>query len=307
MNLREWALPLYTILMQLAVGTLLVLWILRFLNLKQVGESTMDRILRRPVMVMFFTILAAIIGSHLHLSNPLLSFLAVLNVKNSWLSREIVFTVLTFLSCAALVDLLGNPQAGRQGLKTALGWTMVFLGFTSIYCMGSIYKLPTQAPWNHWSTILQFYGSSLLLGVTAAAALLVMDTIFSQEHEPDLAEIRQQLMGRSLGLFAGLASFALILIIGLNTLQILDTGRGEELAQTSLSLLTGLYRPLLTVRVATLGVAVGIFILVVVRLSRKGYELPRLVIPVYLACFLALVAEILGRFLFYASHVRLGL
>jgi len=307
MNLREWALPLYTILMQLAVGTLLVLWILRFLNLKQVGESTMDRILRRPVMVMFFTILAAIIGSHLHLSNPLLSFLAVLNVKNSWLSREIVFTVLTFLSCAALVDLLGNPQAGRQGLKTALGWTMVFLGFTSIYCMGSIYKLPTQAPWNHWSTILQFYGSSLLLGVTAAAALLVMDTIFSQEHEPELAEVRQQLMGRSLGLFAGLASFALILIIGLNTLQILDTGRGEELAQTSLSLLTGLYRPLLTVRVATLGVAVGIFILVVVRLSRKGYELPRLVIPVYLACFLALVAEILGRFLFYASHVRLGL
>jgi len=134
-----------------------------------------------------------------------------------------------------------------------------------------------------------------------------MDTIFSQEHEPELAEVRQQLMGRSLGLFAGLASFALILIIGLNTLQILDTGRGEELAQTSLSLLTGLYRPLLTVRVATLCVAVGIFILVVVRLSRKGYELPRLVIPVYLACFLALVAEILGRFLFYASHVRLGL
>jgi len=87
MNLREWALPLYTILMQLAVGTLLVLWILRFLYLKQFGESIMDRILRRPVMVMFFTILAAIIGSHLHLSNPLLSFLAVLNVKNSWLSR----------------------------------------------------------------------------------------------------------------------------------------------------------------------------------------------------------------------------
>ncbi|HWQ84371.1 MAG TPA: DmsC/YnfH family molybdoenzyme membrane anchor subunit, partial [Anaerolineales bacterium] len=98
MNLREWALPIYTILMQLAVGTLLVLWLIRRFNLERVGGEAMVRILRRPVLVMFFTILIAIIGSHLHLSNPLLSFLAVLNIKYSWLSREIVFTVLTFLA-----------------------------------------------------------------------------------------------------------------------------------------------------------------------------------------------------------------
>jgi len=33
MNVREWALPIYTILMQLAAGSLLFLWILRAVKL----------------------------------------------------------------------------------------------------------------------------------------------------------------------------------------------------------------------------------------------------------------------------------
>jgi len=173
MNLREWALPIYTILMQLAVGTLLVLWLIRRFNLERVGGAAMDRILRRPVMVMFFTMLIAIIGSHLHLSNPLLSFLTVFNVKHSWLSREIVFTVLSFLACAALVDLLWKQKPESEVLTTATGWVVVILGYAAIFCMGSIYKLPTQAPWNHWSTILQFFAASWLLGPTAATAQMV--------------------------------------------------------------------------------------------------------------------------------------
>jgi hypothetical protein len=39
---------------------------------------------------------------------------------------------------------------------------------------------------------------------------------------------------------------------------------------------------------------------------KKSKALTELVTPVYLACLLAMVAEILGRFLFYATHVRLG-
>ena len=305
MNLREWALPVYTILMQLAVGTLLVLWLIRRFNLERVGGDAMDRILRRPVLVMFFTMLIAIIGSHLHLSNPLLSFLAVLNVKHSWLSREIVFTVLTFLTCAALVDRLWKPKREGEVLTTALGWMVVVLGYAAIFCMASIYKLPTQAPWNHWSTILQFFGASWLLGPTAATALLVMDAIFSQEYEPELAEIRLAMLKRSLRMMAGIVSAALILILVLNLVQILEPE--NELAQISRSLLLGLYKPLLGLRLGILFLAVSVFILVAYRLLKTDWELSGQITPVYLACLLALVAEILGRFLFYANHVRLGL
>ena len=38
MNLREWALPVYTILMQLAVGALFSLWVIRALSSAKYGE-----------------------------------------------------------------------------------------------------------------------------------------------------------------------------------------------------------------------------------------------------------------------------
>jgi hypothetical protein len=97
MNIREWTLPVYTILMQLATGSFLALWVLRSLGMQKYGLKAMDRIGRYPVSVIAFTILAAMIGSHLHLSRPYFSILAVLNFQSSWLSREIVFNMLYFL------------------------------------------------------------------------------------------------------------------------------------------------------------------------------------------------------------------
>ena len=44
MNLREWALPVYTILMQLAIGALLSLWIIRTLNSSKYGKEKIDQI-----------------------------------------------------------------------------------------------------------------------------------------------------------------------------------------------------------------------------------------------------------------------
>jgi DMSO reductase anchor subunit len=44
----------------------------------------------------------------------------------------------------------------------------------------------------------------------------------------------------------------------------------------------------------------------VYRLLRLKSTPQQLVIPVYLSCLLVLIGEILGRFLFYATHIRLG-
>ena len=93
MNVREWALPVYTILMQLAVGAMLGLWIIRAVAIRQYGRSTIDHIIRIPVLAVFLTVVVAIVGSHFHLSQPLFSLLATLNLRSSWLSREILFTI----------------------------------------------------------------------------------------------------------------------------------------------------------------------------------------------------------------------
>lgn len=307
MNVREWALPVYTILMQLATGILFVLWLIRSSKMKMVSNANIDKFFRRPVIVIFFTILLAIIGSHFHLSNPFLSFLAIRNLHNSWLSREIVFTIMMFLTCASLVDQTWKRDKKNPRLTSILGWLAVLFGSISIFCMSSIYLLPTQTSWNHWTTIMMFFGSSFVLGGTAAVTLLFMDAIFTQKEEPELNDLRLDVLKRSLGMLVYLSLAGLLLIVMLNIVQILWMHSGDEQLHTSLLLLFGLYQPLFIFRFIILFAGIGAFLLTAFWLSKNGKPLSELVFPMYMSCLLVLVAEILGRFLFYATHVRLGI
>ena len=94
MNLREWALPFYTILVQLGLGTFICLWLIRTFAASKYGKERVDHIIDNSVLVIFITIGAGMIGAHSHLSKPLHSILAILNVRSSWLSREIIFNAL---------------------------------------------------------------------------------------------------------------------------------------------------------------------------------------------------------------------
>ena len=96
MNIREWTLPVYTILMQIAIGALLAIWIVRRINKGKIGPEVLDLISRYPVLVVFITVLTAMIGGHFHLSQPHLSILSLLNFRTAWLSREIAFTTVSY-------------------------------------------------------------------------------------------------------------------------------------------------------------------------------------------------------------------
>jgi DMSO reductase anchor subunit len=85
MNLREWALPVYTVLLPLSVGMLLFLWLLRSNSGREYDHEVLDRIVRDPLLIILVTIIFAIIGAHFHLSKPFHSFLAVNNFKKSFL------------------------------------------------------------------------------------------------------------------------------------------------------------------------------------------------------------------------------
>lgn len=305
MNLREWALPVYTILMQFSVGMLFVLWCLRSLGMGHLDAATTDRIVRKPMLVVVFAMVAAIIGSHFHLSRPYFSFLAVLNFAHSWLSREIVFTVL-LLACCVLLAYLVWFQEGHARLKTWLGWTAVVFGFIVIFCMSHLYLIPTQPTWNSWVTVMVFFGTALLLGAASAAALLIMDSVFSAAKEPELAAIRYDLLQRISIPYTVLAIMGAAGILALNIYQIVTMRAGDSLAQTSLGLLLGVYGPLLGMRLISLGVGVWLLSLTIYWIHRRHKTLTEVVVPIHLACLLLVVGEILGRFLFYATHVRVG-
>jgi anaerobic dimethyl sulfoxide reductase subunit C (anchor subunit) len=306
MNVREWALPVYTILIQLTVGSLFILWSIRSMVHSKFSHEEIDRIIGNPMLVIAFTTVVAMGGSHFHLSKPFHSFLAVLNFKSSWLSREIVFTVLFFLTMMSLLYLTHFRSRYRR-LITGLGWLAVFWGSILIYCMARIYLLPTQVAWNSDTVILSFYTTSLMLGGMAIACLMVLDLKFAEIKKTEDVELRVAVIKYS---FRWLAILIALLVLGsliVLNVQMRLLAQGDLIARTSLRLLLELYQPLLVMRLVFLLFASISLGLAVFRMCRERITPQDLMLPVYLSCLVIMVSEIIGRFLFYATHIRVGI
>lgn len=306
MNVREWSLPVYTILMQLAVGALFVLWSIRTSIRSKFSSEQLDRIIRNPVLVISFTMVVAMMGAHLHLSKPFHSFLAVLNFRSSWLSREIVFTILFFLTTIYLW-FLTRFKSARQNLITIVGWLAIVFGFTVVYCMSRIYLIPTQVAWNSSTVIISFYITTLLLGIMAIVCLLVLDLKFAEIQKSGDVEIRAQAIQYCIVWLTLFAFLSVLVNIIITFYQIHLLSQGDPIAQTSLQLLFELYTPFFMMRLLFLSLA-PLWLGYAVHRMRKAESAPReLMMPVYMSCLLILIGEIIGRFLFYATHVRIGI
>lgn len=306
MNLREWALPVYTILIQLATGGLVALWWIR-VRFARLGGKELDRMTRIPILILFSTVIIGIIGAHFHLSKPFFSFTAMANFVHSWLSREILVTVLFSLALGALM-LLTWFVPGHFRLKTALGWIAAFLGLATVFCMAQVYLLPTQIAWNSAMTVLSYYVEAALLGTIALGAILLMDLNFNYDQQSKGLKLHDQVVSESVRALAFASAVALVANLALNSQQIIHINSLQsETAQMSMRLLSDLYQPLFIIRLI-LGIA-GVSWLMVsyLRNSTAKGEIKRLISSAYIACTMVLVGEILGRFLFYAVHVRSGI
>lgn len=305
MNVREWALPVYTILMQMAVGGLLVLWVIRSLTGAKFTSEELGRIIRNPILVITVTGFLAMIGAHFHLSKPLLSFLAILNVEHSWLSREILFTIFFFLS-TMLLWYLSVYQPRQHEFITSLGWAAILFGLIVVYCMANIYIMPTQEVWNSLSMIFSFYATTLLLGCIMMACLMVLDLRFAEIQKSEDVELHARLIRYSFRGLALLSMGAVLFEMALTWNQINMLQEGGATAQASRRLLFELYLPLVILRSFLLVVGaftLGYFVNRMVRLNSAPQGIMR---PVYISSLFIIIGEIIGRFLFYAIHIRVG-
>ena len=306
MNVREWALPVYTILMQISAGILLTLWIIRLKGSKKLSEEEMNLMLNTPITITFFTTIFAMIGAHFHLSKPYLSLMSILNLRTSWLSREIIFTILFFISVGFLW-LLQMRKSNQPRLKSLLGWIAIIFGLANIYCMAQIYLLPTQISWNSPLTITYFAVTTGLLGVMATAAILIMDLRFTEVRGEEVPYYGISLIRNSLNWMAILALIFVIIVIAISVYQVLYLQNAGMPAVTSLELLLGLYQPLFILRLVMILIGVAWLIYSVVQMTENRKTVQESLTPIYGSCLLVMIGEILGRFLFYATHVRLGI
>jgi anaerobic dimethyl sulfoxide reductase subunit C (anchor subunit) len=161
--------------------------------------------------------------------------------------------------------------------------------------------------WNSETVILSFYTTSLVLGVMAIACLMVLDLKFAEIQKTDDVKLREAVIRYS---FSGLTFMAVTLVfvrILTLSIQMDQLAQGDLIARTSLKLLIELYQPLLVMRLVFLICAAIYFAASVYRTWKTDLPPQSLMTPVYLSCLLILVGEIIGRFLFYATHIRVGI
>jgi anaerobic dimethyl sulfoxide reductase subunit C (anchor subunit) len=275
-SVREWALVAFTLLMQTSVGVLLVVSALHLFSVRG-PVQTPARAFELPLLVAAAAAALALVASLAHLGQPLQAWLAVANVRSSWLSREIAFSLL-FTAAVALV-----AAAFRTGLSPAVRGTACLLalalGLAALYAMSRLYMVPAQPAWNRIATPLGFLATTVVLGTLAVVVLesavpfvrvlvLVAVTLVALQLLLLPAELATVAREPAAAISAASAGHAAVWLAGARA----------GLALVAAALLVNVFRALPGPLPASSAIA---------------------------ALVLVFASEILGRMLFYASGVRI--
>lgn len=285
MNSKNYSLVFFTLLIQLNTGMLfswlLVTWLKA--NSFEPGRHEIDPLI---VWLPFLLVLAAMIFSFMHLGKPSNAGFAILNLRNSNLSREIFLVVtFAFILLAGLILFYFNAL-NKNSLTLIYG--LAFLnGLTLIRVMAKLYRIPTVPPWNNFKTELSFFNSFLILGSTAG--LIITGIYFPDDVIQDSHPVKL--------LFAGLVLTGLVFHFLLDFLPFKYTLRG-----ISAFPVTKKPKLWLVIKYAVLITGTGMIVLQMLEVLPKSNEL-NYFLPAFTLVF---VGEIISRFLFYYTYYRVG-
>jgi anaerobic dimethyl sulfoxide reductase subunit C (anchor subunit) len=302
MNTREWALLAFTIFGQTAAGLMIVLMIVRTFIAGKSGNDLADRLTNRPLFMVVPFMALALLASLLHLGSPLHIVRAVPNIGSSWLSREVVLAV-SFVVFAALFTFLQWRKVGSESLRTVTGWITAVIAAVYIYAMGMVYMIPTQPSWNTLATPLTFIAGSLLLGTLAMAVGLVAGHALEKEKKGEDSKLLHNVL-QGLAVTAIFLLGVEFLVLPLYLAYLATQGTA---ALQSLNLMVGSYSAVLFLRLLVLFVGAGVLAGYLYRNASVIEKEKTLVTLAYSAFALVLVGEVLGRFIFYATHYRIGI
>jgi DMSO reductase anchor subunit len=241
----------------------------------------------------------------LHLGRPRFAFRAVLGLRHSWLSREIVAFGL-FAKLAALyagVVLVGrlsrslDPATVELTAET-LGWAVVASGIIALFCSAMIYVFTQRECWSFTRVIVRFTLTAALLGVGVVwfSALALM--LFAPSPElAELLELHGPWLCRALVAVAAArlmwdaAIFRHLLVRRTTPLK-----RSAQLMTRQLSSVT-----LARFAAGLLGGIVMPGLLLGYLSTSAGGNHPQFAIATATLCLACLAGELLERFLFFAA------
>ncbi len=290
------------VLTQLSVGALAVdLW------LSRLSVGLPDGLLPFLSAAALAFALLALGASTLHLGRPQYAFRALIGLRKSWMSREILafglFAGLATLQVA--VDWIGSGPVWIADLAPALtplrdplGLAAVGMGFVGVSCSVMIYADTHRETWRGSRTSLRFFATALSLG---AATVLLTSLGVAPWVEGVEALDMGTIFGSDLCLLIA-ATLAYELLTELAALRHVASRRHTALKQRAL-LLRGALRPIATLRNAAAAVGLGAALLFIAT-TRWGDPGSGLLLGLALLIFAAaLVSVFFERVLFFAASV----
>jgi Tat-targeted selenate reductase subunit YnfH len=276
---HEWPLVLFTVLGQCVVGAIIVSglgW------MSQTGQRDAQQRLVRGMFFIWLMMGIGFLASVIHLGSPLRAFNSLNRVGASALSNEIASGAL-FFAVGGLWWLL----AALGKMPAALGkiWLLItmLLGLMFVVAMTRVYQIDTVPTWYTGYTTSAFFLTALLSGPLFAALLLQAARINFNGW-----------------FFAAISVAALIISAAVMVLQSADLGTIHSSVQQANTLLPE-YGRLQELRLVLLALGLGCWLCPLIR-----RQSPR-VAGLWVGLVLVLVAECIGRGLFYGLHMTVGM
>ena len=172
-------LMLFTLLGQLAVGGF---WAMYWMFTPLWSLVRYDAIILRliPSLLVGAPLGLGMLASFAHLGTKKNAWRMLAHLKKSWLSREILFSLLFgvgWLYTAYEIMFLHRMTPEVAGMTASLG-----LGL--IYSMAQVYRLGTMPGWNTPRTNTGFMASAFLLGISVMSPMLAYESNITGIHVP---------------------------------------------------------------------------------------------------------------------------
>ena len=280
MGWHEWPLMLFTVIAQTAVGAF---WFCSLALLAERVDVLQKTKLQQAMLVIWGMMIVAFVASSFHLGSPWRGINAIFRVGQAPLSNEILFGglfcglgILHWLSCRYNK---GTDLLRKWLLGLAFVCSLVFL-----WSMARFYMMPTVPTWDTPLTPIAFALTALMAGSALAAWLFN----------------RAGVTGPVLSRLPLIATGALVLALGVTLLQATSLGQIQTSVHRAVDLSPD-YAMLMMLRFALLLAALGLWWRQILRPAASPTN-------VALACVgLIMIGELIGRGVFYALYMTVGL
>ncbi|OOS01294.1 dimethyl sulfoxide reductase [Canicola haemoglobinophilus] len=276
-GLHELPLVIFTVLAQSVVGAFLLCSVVLFI--------TQDKYYRVYIHKIIFGLLVLLgvgfFSSIMHLGSPFRALNSLNRIGSSMLSNEIASGAL-FFALAGSYWLLAISGKLQKMLSDIWLVSTSIVGIIFMYMMNNVYHISTVPTWNNIFTTWNFYLTVILGGLSLGYVLLLVE-------RSDVNIIRR---------------IPVIVAVSLLFAAVVSVYQGFELSSIKTSVqqaraLVPDFAILTAVRMLLLGIAVSLMFYLV-------YYPRSLFVKVMVGCFI-IIAEMIGRVLFYALHMTSGM